>query len=107
MTTDQSLFQRLNLLPHVSAVSHQIDVDATNSLRTLQGDRRQTFDTDYLDAQRHALSEFIPMFDRMLSVARSAELKTDIARHRTDLEAALQAIARLQEVNPRSRSESR
>lgn len=101
MTTDQLLFQRLNLLPHVTSVSHQIDVDATNSLRTLQGDRRQTFDTDYLDAQRHALSEFIPMFDRMFSAARSPELKAAIDRHRTDLEIALQSVARLQEkTNP-------
>jgi hypothetical protein len=107
MTTDQSLFQRLNLLPRDSSVSHQIEVDATNSLRTLQGDRRQTFDTDYLDAQRQALSEFIPMFDRMLSVARSPELKVDIARRRTDLEIALQSIAHLQELSTRSRSASR
>jgi hypothetical protein len=97
MNGDQSLFERLSLLPRVSPVSTQIDTEGTQTLLALQGDGAGAFDGDYLEAQRRALTDFITMFDRMVSAARSPELKVDVARQRVDMAVELQSVFKLQE----------
>jgi hypothetical protein len=101
MTTYQSLFQRLNVVPRVNTVSERIDADATNATNALHGDRGIAFDRAYLEWQSGALGESLQLFDRILSVAKSPELKTEIARNKGEVQAQLQTVSHLQQtLNP-------
>ena len=97
LRAEQGLYQRLDVVPHASAVSQQIDADATHAIETLRGDRGGTFDQDYLDGQARTFHESIVQLDRIYGVAREPELKEEIARSRRDLVTGMQSITQLQQ----------
>jgi hypothetical protein len=101
MTTYQALFRRLDIVPHVNAVSERIDADATNAMNALRADRGIAFDRAFLEWQSGALGESLLLFDRILSVAKSGELRTEIARNKGEVQAQLQTVSHLQQtLNP-------
>jgi hypothetical protein len=97
LTTEQYLFQRLSIVPRADAVSQQIDADATNAIKTLRGDRGGTFDRDYLDTQSRTFHAAIDLFDRLYAVTKAADLRSEIARSRPDLQAGMQSVSQLQQ----------
>jgi hypothetical protein len=97
LRVEQGLYQRLDLVPHASAVSQRIDADATRAIEALRGDRGGTFDQDYLDGQARTIHESIVQLDRVYAVAREPELKEEIARSRRDLVAGMRSITQLQQ----------
>jgi predicted outer membrane protein len=97
LSKEQALFQQLNLVPHASVVSQQIDADASRTLQTLRSDHGNAFDHDYLDAQLQTFRDAIQLFDRMYPVAKAQDLKGEIAHNRPDLVAGMQYVSRLQE----------
>jgi predicted outer membrane protein len=101
LTSEQGLFQRLNVAPRPTVVSQQIDSDTTSAIEALRNDRPGVFDREYLEDQSRAFREAIDLFDRMYAVAKAPELRSEIARNRPDLVAGMQAIVQLQQaMNP-------
>jgi hypothetical protein len=92
----QKLFKRLGFVPRVNPASQQIDTDAASVTQALGGLRGADFDREYLDRQSKALGESLQVFDRILSVAKSSDLKAEIQRNTGDIEAQRRTVVRLQ-----------
>jgi uncharacterized protein DUF4142 len=97
LTTYQGLFQRLSIVPRANRTSSLIDGDGANAMQALRGTRGATFDEDYLAWQSRALGEALELSDRILAAAKSAELRSEVARNRSELQAQLQTVSRLQQ----------
>ena len=97
LTTDQTLFQQLAIVPRVNAVSRQIDADTANVVAALRDARDGSFDREYLERLTLRLQESGQLFDRMIAVARAADLKAELSRNRADLANQLLEASRVEQ----------
>jgi putative membrane protein len=93
---ESALFSRLQITPTDSTVSDQLKADTQSDISTLQSMRGKEFDRSFIDSQVRYLNNSLELIDRMTPDVKSSDLKAELQKVRTKVDAHLQDAERVQ-----------
>ncbi len=93
---ESALFSRLQITPTDSTVSDQLKADTQSDISSLQSMRGKEFDRSFIDSQVRYLNNSLELIDRMTPDVKSSDLKAELQKVRTKVDAHLQDAERVQ-----------